>query len=138
MATGNASIDLKGTLSIKPVAANGCGVSNTSGPVFHLSLAPNNRAPAQQQSMQPITIDSAAAFEVLPLAANTKGTVVYLHALDLSPWLVRITFEATAAATFPLSGFGTYLAEFPPDDRVTMVELQGQGRIEWTVCGGIV
>ena len=134
----NASLDLRGRLSIKPAAANGCGSSNTSGPSFELVLSPNGRAASATASMQPQTIDSPAVFEALPLAANLRGQVIYIRSLDLQPWLVRLSFEVTAQAVIPLGGQALLLLELPADDRLTAVELQGQGRIEWTVAGGIV
>lgn len=138
MAIANATVELRGVLLIKPAAANGCGSSSTSGPIFNLALSPNGRAPASTVSMQPHTIDSPNAFEALPIAANLRGQVLYLRALDFGPWLVRLSFEASAQAVVPLAGQALYLSEFPVDDRLTAVELQGQGRIEWTVAGGIV
>ena len=106
--------------------------------MFQLALAPANRSATSLSSSTVQVVDSPAAYEALPIAANQRSTFVYLHALDISPWAVRLTFEATAQAVIPLSGSGTWLQEFPLDDRVTLVEVQGQGRLEWTAAGGIV
>lgn len=138
MSFANAVMESRGVLLIKPAAANGCGSSRTSGPIFDLTLSPNGRAPSSTASMQPQTIDSANAFEALPIAANLRGQVLFVRALDIGPWLMRLTFETSPQAVIPIAGAGFYLSEFPADDRVTAVELQGQGRIEWTIGGGIV
>ena len=138
MPTSNATIELRGAILTRPAAANACGSSSSSGPVFQLSLAAANRSATSLSSSTVQVIDSPGGFEALPIAANQRSTFVYLHALDISPWAVRLTFETTAQAVIPLSGSGTWLQEFPSDDRVMLVEVQGQGRIEWTASGGIV
>ena len=106
--------------------------------MFQLSLAAANRSATSLSSSTVQVIDSPGGFEALPIAANQRSTFVYLHALDISPWAIRLTFETTAQAVIPLSGSGTWMQEFPSDDRVMLVEVQGQGRIEWTASGGIV
>jgi hypothetical protein len=136
--TSNATIELRGAILTRPAAANACGSASSSGPVFQLALAPANRSATSLSSSTVQVVDSPAAYEALPIAANQRSTFVYLHALDLSPWAVRITFETSVQAVIPLSGSGTWMLELPADDRITLVEVQGQGRLEWTAAGGIV
>lgn len=138
VATGNASIELKGAIITRPASANACGNSTTSGPVFQLALAAANRSAASLSSATVQVIASPAAYEALPIAANQRSTFVYLRGLDIGPWAIRLTFETTAQAVIPLSSNGSFLMEFPADDRVTLVELQGSGRVEWIAAGGIV
>ncbi len=135
---GNVTIDLQGALSTRPAACNGAGPVGNSGPVIILGLAPSSRSVEQQASATVQVIDSANAFVALPIAADQRSTFVYLRVLDLAPIDVRLTYEDTSTATHPLAGGGSMMLEQPPDNRISLVEVQGQGRISWLAGGGIV
>jgi hypothetical protein len=135
---GNVSIQLQGALSTKPAASCGVGSGGTTGPNFVLSLATANRSATQLTSATSQTIDSPAAFEVLPIPTNQRSTLIYLRGQDLAPLRVRLTFEVSATIEVPLGGNGNLMQEFPTDDRVVTVAVQGQGRIEWLASGAIV
>jgi hypothetical protein len=135
---GNVTIEIQGALSARPAACNGAGPVGNSGPVITLGLAASSRAVTQQSSATVQVIDSAAVFVALPIAANQRSTVLYLRSLDLSPIGIRLTFEVSAVAILPVAGGGSVMLEAPPDDRISLVEVQGQGRISWLAGGGIV
>ena len=138
MSTGNVSIEIQGALLTRPAACNGAGPGGNSGPVITLGLAASSRSVAQQASATVQVIDSAAVFVALPIASNQRTTVVYLRVLDLAPMAMRITYEVSAQVEIPIAGSGSVLLELPPDDRATLIEIRGQGRISWLAGGGIV
>lgn len=83
-------------------------------------------------------IDSADDFEVLGIPANQATTVALVQILDMSPFMLRLTFESSGQREVPVAGLGLWVQEFPADDRVTELAVQGQGRIGWLAGGQIV
>lgn len=134
--TGNVSITLKGSLSAKASKCNGAG--SAQGPAFTLSLEPASCSPGELGGWLVATIDSVGDFQALPVASGFRANLIYLHSLDLAPWIVRLTFVESDPIEMPLRGGGMWLQEFPDDDRVVSIELKGQGRIEWLAGGEIV
>ncbi len=132
------TIEIQGALSARPAACNGAGPVGNSGPVITLGLAASSRAVTQQSSATVQVIDSPAAFVALPIAANQRSTFLYLRSLDTAPLELRLTFEVAAQAILPVAGGGSAMLEAPPDDRISLVEVRGAGRISWLAGGGIV
>lgn len=135
---GNVSIDIQGALTTRPAACNGAGPVGNSGPVITLGLAPTSKSVDQQASATVQVIDSAAVFVALPIAADQRTTFFYLRVLDLAPMTIRLTQEISALHSQAIAGQGSVMLEFPPDDRASLIEIQGQGRISWLAGGGIV
>jgi len=137
MAAGDISITLKGSLKSAPASCNGVG-STSSGPTFQLALKSSNAAAAQEESSMVRPIDSVApAFEDLGIPASMAARVFYLRVQTLSPFVVRLTTELAGVTTLP-SLSGSILFEFAADDRLTTIEVQGQGTIEWYAAGDTV
>ena len=136
MAAGDVSIELKGSLKSRPASCNSVN-SSSSGPTFQLTLKAANMAAAQEESSTVRPIDSAAAFIDLGIPATMAARVFYLRVQTLSPMNLRLTTESTGVVALPDVN-GVYLQEFAADDRLTMVEIQGQGTVEWYAAGDVV
>jgi hypothetical protein len=135
---GNVSLTLNGALTARPASCNGVGSGGASGPTFPLLLSPANRAVASQGGQTVQVIDSADDYEVLGIPANQATTVALVQLLDMSPFMLRLTFESSAQVEIPVAGNGLWVQEFPADDRVTELAVKGQGRISWLAGGQIV
>lgn len=136
MAVANLSINLAGQLLARPATCNGAGNEGGSGPVFQLGLLTGNKSAAAEISQTATTIDSALAFEALPFQSNFRARLLYLRTKDLAAFDLRLTYEGSGIVTIPLRG--TVLLETPADDRLSLVELQGQGSLEWFAAGDLV
>ena len=136
MAAGSVQLELKGSLKSRPASCNGVA-STSSGPTFQLALKTANMAAAQEESSTVRAIDSAALFVDLGLPANQASRVFYIRVQTLTPLTIRLTTETTGLVVLP-SVAGTYLQEFATDDRLTLVEIQGQGTVEWYAAGDVV
>lgn len=137
MATiANVSLDLRGALTSRPATCNAVNTAGSSGPTFNLALRTENKSATQEASSTLQVIDSADDFIALPIAANQRSTVIYLRTLEFAPMSLRLTFEVSDPVVLPIRG--AFLLELPADDRLTTVEIQGQGQIEWLAAGGIV
>ena len=132
----NVTVQLQGVLLTKPATCNGSGSVGSSGPVFNLALRTVNASATSEETSMAWTLDSAVAFVPLSISPSMRLTVLYLRVTTSAPILVRLTFEASAQIVVPVSG--SLLLEFPADDRVSLVELQGQGQVEWLAAGAIV
>jgi hypothetical protein len=98
-----------------------------------LALRTDNRSATTAPGNPHQTIDSPAAFEALPLPPASAYKVLALAMATSSPLAVRLTFQISAQAVIPVRGL--LLLEAPADDRITLVEVQGQGTLSWLLTG---
>ncbi len=113
---------------------------------------PRARAPATLTPVAAnVTIQLQGALSTKPAApcgvgsGGTTGPVFVLGLATANRSATQLTSATSqtidSPASFevlPLGGNGNFLQEFPPDDRVVTVAIQGQGRIEWLASGAIV
>lgn len=106
----------------------------TTGPTFELALRAKNADVKQALGPISMVVDSAAAFLALPIAPGTLGTVTMLMTGN-NVFDVRLTYED--ATTDEIAVCGLWLQEHDHDNRVTLVEVQGEGTIAYLIAGGI-
>lgn len=133
MATANISTNLAGALTSRPATCNGAGSSGSSGPALAFNISDSAAANASSTFT---TVDSALAFTPLALPANLRARLLYIRILTTAKMTLRLTYEVTGLVVEPV--IGLWVKQFPADDRVSLIELQGQGDLEWYAAGGIV
>jgi hypothetical protein len=124
---------LEGVLGVS-LSKGGCTSTDgvTMGPTFNLGLRTKNAAPKTYGGAVSLPIDSSAAYVTLPMQPGQRGAVVYVGTGD-NEFLLRLTFEDSTTDVLSLQGL--YLQEFPTDNLVTLIEVQGVGTIAWHASG---
>lgn len=102
------------------------------GPTFELKLREKNAAPKTYAGAVSLPIDSANAYVTLPMQPGQLAGLAFVGTGD-AEFLLRLTFED--ATTDVLSLQGLFLQEFPADNLVTLIEVQGSGTIAWHASG---
>ena len=136
MAVANIKIEVNGALTSSHATCNAVGSSGTSGPTFQLGIRSDNSSASENATSTFLTVNSALAFIPLAMPANLRATFLYIKTLTSAKLTLRVTYELTGVVTEPIRGL--WIKEFPSDDRVSLVEIQGQGDLEWYAAGGIV
>jgi hypothetical protein len=129
------SLKLDGSLTAVP-SPNGCptgGGAVSGSTVIPLALRADNKSADTAPGNANQVIDSAAAFVALDLG-GAFGRVLYVSMATDAPMDLRITFEVSAQVVLPLRGsLGPW--ELPAADRITALEVRGQGSFRWVVYG---
>lgn len=128
------AVKLEGTLQVL-LSKGACeeeGVTN--GPAFELGLRPKNTGVKQALGVISMIVETPNAFAALPIPPGTLGSVTMLSTGN-TVFDVRLTFEDAATVTIAVCGL--WLQEHDPDNRVTLVEVQGEGKISYLIAGGL-
>lgn len=139
MATGAISITITGKLASAPATCNNVGTRGSSGPVFVLALPTSASSAAIDEGSTSRPIDSAGALIDLGLPTTMAARLFFLRVQSRSPIDVELTYETKGVVLRSVAGDGGLILETPaPDDRITLVRVQGQGSVEWYAAGDVV
>ena len=129
------SATVTGTLQLQPTPAATVDAARSSGCTFGLSLRALNAAPVNEQSNQCVTT-VAGAFVALPFPTNLRARVLYIRMTEDSAEKIQVRITQEITGTTVIAGFlGMMLTEFAADDRVTLVEVDGNAKFEWAAFG---
>lgn len=128
------AVKLEGTIQVL-LSKGACEEDGiTTGPALELALRPKNAAVKQALGAITMVIDSANAYVALPTPPGTYATVTMLATAN-AVFSVRLTFEDSTTVEIVVCGL--WLQEHDHDNRVTLVEVQGEGQIAYLIAGGL-
>lgn len=123
---------VQGSLTIKPTPSSPPKRAATTGCNFGISLRDGSGA-GETEISQTCREISGAGYQ--SLASGQFAHVLYIRSINRTPIDVRITREVSAQETIS-QVHGMVLLEFSADDRLTALEVQGDGaQIEWALFG---
>ena len=129
------SATVTGTLQLQPTPAATVDAARSGGCTYGLSLRGVNGAPVNEQSNQCVTTVSGA-FVALPFPTNLRGRVLYIRMTEDSNVKIQVRLTQEITGTTVIAGFhGMMLMEFAIDDRLTLVEVDGDAKFEWAAFG---
>ena len=125
---------VQGSLTIKPTPSSPPKRAATTGCNFGISLRDGNGAGATEISQ---TCRTLAGAGYISLASGQLAGVLYIRSINRVPIDVRISRVVSAQETIS-QVHGMVLLEFSDDDRLTDLEVQGDGaQFEWALFGNV-
>lgn len=133
------SISLSPTnIVVKESSSGSCDAGSSDPGTFYTPQLGTGRQSADTEiGQKSYAISSPSAFVALPAPASLTGRLLYVRSKSGGDLDVRVTHATQGTTVYPIASKGMFMIEPSADEGISLVEVQGEGVIEWSLSGSL-